>query len=48
MHELSIFDLLPDEEAKKYKPIKSIDDGEYIVAMVRHEIVNLVCISERK
>jgi DNA (cytosine-5)-methyltransferase 1 len=25
MEELSIFDLLPDEEAKKYKPIKSTD-----------------------
>jgi DNA (cytosine-5)-methyltransferase 1 len=25
MQELSIFDLLPDEEAKKYKPIKSTD-----------------------
>ena len=25
MQELSIFDLLPEEEAKKYKPIKSTD-----------------------
>jgi hypothetical protein len=25
METLSIFDLMPDEEAKKYKPIKSTD-----------------------